>query len=207
MTWQKRIFDLFFVLQLWIILTPFILGIALWLLVVQGRPVFYVSERMRSPDRAFGLVKFRTMTTVSCDSGPLGGHKSGRITQAGAWLRARRLDELPQIWNILKGDLSFVGPRPPVRKYVNLFPELYGRVLQSHPGATGLASLHFHKREELLLNRCKTIEETEAVYVRVCVPRKARLDLIYQAHSSICYDFILVMQTIRRIVFRLRRGA
>ena len=127
-----------------------------------------------------------------------------RITSTGAWLRAKRLDEFPQLWNILKGDLSFVGPRPPLRQYVEQDPELYGQVLKSRPGVTGLASIVYHKHEAMLLERCATAEETDAVYSRVCVPAKARLDLIYQRHQNMCYDFDLVFQTIGNL-FRRRR--
>jgi lipopolysaccharide/colanic/teichoic acid biosynthesis glycosyltransferase len=143
------------------------------------------------------------MTVVDSDSGVSGGDKTARITPVGAWLRSKRLDEFPQLWNILKGDISFVGPRPPLRQYVERFPELYGQVLQSRPGVTGLASIVYHKHEATLLDRCATPEETDAVYARTCVPAKARLDLIYQKHQSTCYDFDLVFQTIGNL---FRRG-
>lgn len=113
MTPQKRLLDLIFAALLIVLLWPVLLGLVLWLLIREGRPVFYVAERMRAVDRPFMLWKFRTMTVVERDAGVSGGDKAARVTPTGAWLRARRLDELPQLWNILKGDLSFVGPRPP----------------------------------------------------------------------------------------------
>jgi lipopolysaccharide/colanic/teichoic acid biosynthesis glycosyltransferase len=170
----------------------------------EGRPVFYAAERMKTPTESFRLWKFRTMSVVEDDSGVSGADKAARVTPTGAWLRRRRLDEFPQLWNILKGDLSFAGPRPPLREYVERFPDLYARVLQSRPGVTGLATIAFHKHEERLLAPCKTAEETDAVYCRACIPRKARLDLIYQRHQSIRYDFDLVFQTIGNL-FRRRR--
>lgn len=203
MTWHKRLFDLFFVSLLIVILGPVLLGLLLWLLLKEGRPIFYVAERMTTPSRGFGLWKLRTMTVVAGDSGVSGGDKEARITKTGAWLRARRLDEFPQLWNILKGDLSFVGPRPPLRQYVEAHPALYAQVLKSRPGVTGLASITYHKHEAALLQRCATPEETHAVYSRICVPAKARLDLIYQRHQSMCYDFDLVFQTIGNL-FRRR---
>lgn len=203
MPWQKRLFDVFFATLLIVILSPLLLGLMIWLLIRQGWPLFYVAERMKTVDQPFNLWKLRTMTVVEDDAGVSGGDKIERITPAGAWLRSKRLDELPQLLNILRGDLSFVGPRPPLRQYVEQFPELYGQVLENRPGVTGLASLAFHKHEGLLLSRCDTPEETDAVYIRSCVPRKARLDLIYQRHQSVCYDFDLVFQTIR-LVFRGR---
>ena len=203
MTWGKRIFDLFFATLLVMILGPVLLGLLAWLWLKQGRPLFYVAERMKGVDQPFMLWKLRTMTLAARDAGVSGGDKEARITPAGAWLRGKRLDELPQLWNILKGDLSFVGPRPPLREYVERHPEIYAEVLKSRPGVTGLASITYHRHEAALLARCATPEETDAVYSRICVLAKARLDLIYQRHRTVCYDFDLVFQTIGNL---FRRG-
>lgn len=203
MTWRKRLFDLFFASLLVVVLGPVLLLLMIWLLLKEGRPLFYVAERMKGVDEPFALWKLRTMTVVDSDTGVSGGDKSARITRTGAWLRSKRLDEFPQLWNILKGDLSFVGPRPPLRQYVEAHPELYARVLKSRPGVTGLASITYHKHEAALLARCGTSAETDAVYSRLCVPMKARLDLIYQRNQSMCYDFDLVFQTIGNL---FRRG-
>ena len=203
MTWRKRIFDLFFASLLVLILGPIILWLIWKVWREQGRPIFYAAERMKAPGQSFKLWKFRTMTVVEDDQGVSGAHKAARITPTGAWLRRKRLDEFPQLWNILKGDLSFVGPRPPLREYVERFPDIYGEVLKSRPGVTGLATIAYHKHEEKLLARCRTPEETDAVYCRRCIPAKARLDLIYQRNQSTCYDFDLVFQTIGNL---FRRG-
>lgn len=203
MTWRKRIFDLFFATLLVVILGPILLGLLLWLLIKEGRPVFYVAERMKTPDQPFNLWKLRTMTVVDTDAGVSGGDKAARITPTGAWLRSKRLDEFPQLWNILRGDLSFVGPRPPLREYVERHPDIYREVLRARPGVTGLASVVYHRHEAALLARCDTPEDTDAVYSRICVPAKARLDLIYQRHQNTCYDFDLVFQTIGNL-FRRR---
>jgi len=205
MTWRKRIFDLFFASLLVVILGPVILLLVAYIYVKQGRPLFYVAERMKTPDQPFGLVKFRTMTVVEADQGVSGAHKASRVTPLGVKLRSKRMDEFPQLWNILKGDLSFVGPRPPLREYVERFPEIYEDVLKSRPGVTGLATIRFHKHEDKLLSRCKTAEETDDIYCRICIPRKARLDLIYQYHQNMCYDFDLVFQTIGNL-FRRNKG-
>jgi lipopolysaccharide/colanic/teichoic acid biosynthesis glycosyltransferase len=204
-TWRKRIFDLFFASLLVLILGPVILFLVAYIWLKQGRPLFYVAERMKTPDKSFGLLKFRTMTVVEEDQGVSGAHKASRITPLGRRLRSKRLDEFPQLWNILKGDLSFVGPRPPLREYVEQFPEIYDQVLKSRPGVTGLATIRFHKHEDRLLARCTTAAETEDVYCRICVPRKAELDLIYQRNQSTCYDFDLVFQTIGNL-FRREKG-
>lgn len=202
MTFGKRIFDIALALVLAALLALPGLMVALWLLIREGRPVFYLSERMKAPDQPFRLWKFRTMTVAAKDSGVSGGDKARRITDAGRFLRRTRLDEVPQLWNVLKGDMSFVGPRPPLRNYVERFPAVYARVLQSRPGITGLATLHFHRHEDRLLAACHTPQETESVYERRCIPRKARLDLIYQRNRSVCHDIILLGQTARRVFFR-----
>ena len=202
MTPAKRLLDLFFAALLVVLLGPVMLGLVIWLWVKQGRPLFYVAERMKAPDTPFMLWKLRTMTVVDEDAGVSGGDKATRVTPEGAFLRAKRLDEFPQLWNIIRGDLSFVGPRPPLREYVDRFPEIYGEVLKSRPGVTGLATIVYHKHETALLERCATPEETDAVYARNCVPRKARLDLIYQKNRTIWTDFDIVFQTIGNLVRR-----
>jgi lipopolysaccharide/colanic/teichoic acid biosynthesis glycosyltransferase len=202
----KRLFDIAASLFLAIVLMPVILAVALAIRLLDGAPVFYVSERMRAPGQPFRLVKFRTMKPVATDSGVTGGDKTDRITRTGAVLRRTRLDELPQLWNILMGDMSFVGPRPPLRLYVERFPDLYAQVLQSRPGVTGLASVVFHRHEEALLARCTTLEETDRVYAGTCVPRKARLDLIYRDRRNLCFDVALMFKTVfRRVPLHRRR--
>ncbi len=195
---SKRAMDLFWALVLAVLLGPLILAVALAVLLLDGRPVLYIAPRMRAMDHEFGLWKFRTMRADPADSGVSGGDKSHRITRSGAFLRRYRLDELPQLWNIARGDISFVGPRPPLRRYVEQFPALYAQVLHARPGVTGLATLAFHAREEALLAPCKTAQETEEVYTRRCIPAKARLDLIYQARRSNCWDHWLILATVLR---------
>ena len=207
MTWQKRLFDLTLALILLPILGTLILVVLVTLIFTEERPYFYCAERMKTPTQSFRLWKFRTMTVAPDDSGVSGGDKEARITRIGRILRRTRGDELPQLWNIFRGDLSFVGPRPPLREYVERFPEIYAQVLRSRPGATGLASLYYHHREERLLARCETPEETDRVYCEVCIPAKARLDLMYQRKSSPCYDFLIVWKTIWRVLGRKKKSA
>ncbi len=198
MTPAKRVLDIVLALVLMVVLLPVGLVLVVVLLIRQGRPVLYVSERMKSVDQAFRLIKFRTMTVEADDGGVSGGDKAARITPMGRFLRRTRMDELPQLWNVLKGDISFVGPRPPQRADVEAFPELYAQVLQSRPGITGLATLYFHRHEEWLLKPCKTPRQTAKVYARRCIPRKARLDLIYQRRRSMRMDLRLIGLTAAR---------
>ncbi len=198
MTPAKRLLDLVLAVALTLLLAlPFAL-LVLWLLWREGRPLFYVAERMRAPGQPFALWKLRSMTVVAPETGVSGGDKSSRITATGRFLRRSRLDEVPQLWNILRGDMSFVGPRPPLRLYVERFPALYAQVLRSRPGVTGLATLVFHRHEERLLAPCRDAVETDAVYARRCVPRKARIDLIYQNRRSLGMDLRLMAQTLAR---------
>lgn len=200
MTWSKRVMDIVLALALSAVLWPLIVGVALAILLLDGRPLLYRAERMRAPGQGFLLWKFRTMTPAANDRGVSGGDKTDRITRTGRTLRRYRLDELPQLWNVLRGDISFVGPRPPLRRYVEMFPALYAEVLQARPGITGLATLAYHRTEETLLARCASADETEEVYVRRCVPRKARLDLIYARRRSLCSDLKLMVATVFRRV-------
>ncbi|MBW6416460.1 sugar transferase [Celeribacter sp. PS-C1] len=204
MTFGKRLFDIIFALVLGLLLLPVMMVIAALVLLRDGRPILFRSERMQTPERAFQLIKFRTMTVNAADHGVSGGNKDHRITQTGAMLRRTRLDELPQLWNILKGDMSFVGPRPPLRLYVEKFPELYVLVLRNRPGVTGLASLVFHEHEAKILASCQSSEETDRVYSRRCVPRKARLDLIYFLNSSICLDLEIILKTVLGTLRKLK---
>ena len=136
------------------------------------------------------------MRVVTSDTGASGGYKQKRITRIGGILRRFRLDELPQLINIFRGDMRFVGPRPPLRRYVEMFPDIYGDVLRERPGVTGFATLLYYKTEESLLARCMSPEETETVYCDVCIPKKAYLDLNYATRRSVTTDILLMLATV-----------
>jgi lipopolysaccharide/colanic/teichoic acid biosynthesis glycosyltransferase len=190
----KRAFDLVLALLL---LLPGILLLAVLLALIwlrEGRPLLYGSERMVTRDRAFRLWKLRTMAPGAEDGRATWSGKAARITGTGRWLRASHLDELPQLWNILRGEMSFVGPRPPLRRYVAARPDLYGEVLRCRPGLTGLATLVFSHREALLMN-CPDAATAEVIYCRRCLPRKARLDLIYLRRRSLALDLWILWRT------------
>lgn len=155
---------------------------------------------MRSISEGFTMWKLRSMSVSASDCGVSGGDKSARVTPVGHLLRRTRLDELPQVLNILRGDISFVGPRPPLRGYVARFPKIYAKVLQSRPGVTGLATLVFAAHEERILAQTATPQETDATYARVCVPRKARIDLIYQRNQCLTLDLWLICLTGARVM-------
>lgn len=202
---SKRIFDFTFALLLLVPLSIVMAVVALILLFVQGRPIFYAAPRVSAPGRTFTHLKFRTMLRQDGDSGVTGAHKHWRITPLGRFLRRSRIDELPQLFNILMGDMSFVGPRPTIGEYVERFPAVYGQVLKSRPGVTGLATLIYHRHEDRVLACCKTAEATEDAYVRRCLPAKLKIDLIYQRNRTMGMDLWIIWRTLRIVLYKDER--
>lgn len=200
----KRALDLALALMLVAILAVPFLVLVLLLLLVEGRPLFHIGERMMTPERSFRLVKLRSMRPAAGADGVTGGDKDGRMSRLQRLLRASRMDEIPQLWNVIRGEMSLVGPRPPLRAIVRAYPALYAQVLRSRPGITGLASLRFHAHEERILGRCATAGEADSAYRRRCIARKARIDLIYQRNRTVWLDLRLIAET---ALFPLRRAA
>ncbi|WP_275394328.1 sugar transferase [Aliiroseovarius sp. Z3] len=198
---MKRLFDIGLALALCVPVIPTLLVLYVIVTLRDGRPFIYRSERNTTFDRTFDLLKIRTMRTVPDHEnvGITGGHKQNRITPMGKFLRAHRLDELPQIWNVLKGEMSFVGPRPPEPRYVQARPDIYRQVLLDRPGITGLASIIFHSHEENMLAACKSLKEAERVYLRRCVSRKAALDHIYHVNKSLRLDLYILYLTAAKL--------
>lgn len=189
-----------------LLLAPFALVVLTLLyciiLPIQGRPFLYASERMRTPDRSFRLYKIRTLHPPEAPSeeSVLCGTQARRVTKIGRILRRTRLDELPQLFNVLKGDMCFIGPRPPLRRYVEAYPELYAKVLEdTPPGITGLATVMVHRREERLLSACRDLAEADWVYRSRCIPVKARLDLIYRERRGVLLNMLVLYLTFSRL--------
>lgn len=203
MTPLKRVFDVGLALSLAVLCLPLLCLCAAAVLTGGDGPVFYRARRIGEGGRPFTIWKLRTMIHGSdADGGVSGGAKRDRITPVGRWLRRYRLDEMPQLWNILAGEMSFVGPRPPLPRYVERFPALYAEVLRARPGITGLATLRFYRREEVLLAGCATAAETDAVYASRCVPAKARLDRLYLRRRSLRLDVWILWHTIATVFLR-----
>lgn len=199
---SKRRFDLILaILLLPIIATVIVLFVPI-LYIAQGRPIFYRAPRANAPGQTFLQLKFRSMLEDADDNGATGAHKQWRITRIGKFLRRTRIDELPQIFNILRGDMSFVGPRPPMLEYVKRCPDAYDRILRCRPGVTGLATLIYHRHEDWLMARCNSPEMTEHVYYRRCLPTKFRIEQVYMRHRSMWLDLWIIWNTVKIVVLR-----
>jgi lipopolysaccharide/colanic/teichoic acid biosynthesis glycosyltransferase len=187
----KRLFDIFFSILGLLILCPIFLGISLLILIIDGPPIFFQQERVGRYGKSFKIWKFRTMNFKI--SGPLitvAGDK--RITRIGKLLRLYKLDELPQVINVLKGDMSFVGPRPEVQKYVDLYTEEQRKVLNYLPGITDPASLKYHNESEIL----KSSVDYEKLYIKEIMPDKLSINLQYLAERSLIKDAKIILKTI-----------
>lgn len=193
-----RVCDVILALVLLALLWPILVATGLAVLICDGRPVFYGAERMATVDRCFTLWKFRSMrrTDRGATARLLSPCDRQDVTRLGRFLRLSRLDELPQLWNILRGDMGFVGPRPPLRRYTMAAPQTYARVLRHRPGLTGLATVVFLHHEATLLSRAYSPEEADTIYRRRCIWRKAQLDLVYQRRASPRLDVIIIYLTL-----------
>jgi lipopolysaccharide/colanic/teichoic acid biosynthesis glycosyltransferase len=170
------------------------LAVAAWIRADSPGPVFFRQERVGRHGRVFRIHKFRTMTVDAEAKGlQLTVGADARVTRAGAWLRARRLDELPQFLDVLAGDMSLVGPRPDVPRYVALWPEaLRERVLAVRPGITDPASLEFRDEASLL---AKAVDP-EREYLEVILPRKLARAAEYADHASLWSDLAVIGRSV-----------
>ena len=193
---KKRFFDLLFTLPGILILSPMLLCIYLLIILDSKGGGFYLQKRVGRNNKDFTLFKFRTMRIGSDTKGLLTiGGNDVRITNFGHVLRKYKLDELPQLFNVINGTMSLVGPRPEVRKYVSLYTKEQLTILKLLPGITDYASLKFFNENELLSKS----SEPEQTYIIEVMPEKLRINLIYMQTISIKADFIIILKTIKRI--------
>ena len=190
---MKRIFDIVTALILTVIALPLMLLIAVWIKCDSKGGVFFLQKRVTTYGRVFRIVKFRTMVT---DAEKLGtqvtvSHDS-RVTRAGRFLRKCRLDELPQLFNVLKGDMSFVGTRPEVQKYVDGYTDEMMATLLMPAGITSLASIKFKDEEKLL----DGADDPDEVYLHTVLPQKMTYNLEYIKRFHFFYDIKLMFMTV-----------
>jgi len=189
----KRIFDIVFSLLGLIMLQPFLLIIFLLVLIESKGGVFYKQIRVGKNNVDFKLFKIRTMFKDADKKGLLTiGERDNRITRTGYFLRKYKIDEFPQLLNILAGDMSFVGPRPEVRKYVDLYTESQRNVLSVKPGLTDLASLKYYNENEHL----SKFDDPEKEYIQTVMPDKIKLNLEYIGMQNLGLDIKILLQTL-----------
>ncbi len=194
---MKRLFDILLSGLGLLILSPVFIIVSFWIKCDSKGSVFYKQLRVGKNNRDFYLYKFRSMAVGADKKGwiTIGG-KDPRVTKSGYYLRKYKLDELPQLLNVFKGDMSLVGPRPEVRKYVNLYTSEQMQVLHVRPGITDLASIQYRNENELLSN----VSDPEKYYIETIMQDKLRLNLEYIQKRSLLFDFKLIIKTIMAVV-------
>jgi lipopolysaccharide/colanic/teichoic acid biosynthesis glycosyltransferase len=195
----KRIFDILLSGFGLLLLMPLFLVIILWVKFDSRGPAFYKQLRVGQNNRDFMLLKFRSMRLGSDKSGLLTiGGRDPRVTRSGYFIRKYKIDELPQLINVLIGEMSLVGPRPEVRKYVDLYNLEQRKVLLVKPGITDLASLEYFNENELLAQST----DPERTYIDSVMPDKLKLNLKYIDQAGLIADVKIILRTIHRVVFR-----
>lgn len=180
-----------------LVLSPLFLVLTIWIKCDSKGPVFYRQVRVGRNNRDFWLYKFRSMRVGSDKKGliTIGGHDP-RVTRSGYFIRRYKLDELPQLINVFAGDMSLVGPRPEVRKYVDMYTPEQMHVLDVRPGITDMASIRYRNENELL----EQADDPDRYYVDVIMQDKLRLNLEYVRRRSFGFDIKLIFETFREII-------
>lgn len=198
----KRIFDIVVTLIIGLFLFPIAVIVSILILLECGGGVFFKQERIGQFGKPFFLWKFRTMKKNSEAQGQLTiGMKDDRITKLGTFLRKYKLDEIPQLINVLTGEMSLVGPRPEVKKYVDLYTEEQRKILNAKPGITDYASLEYFKENEILGNA----ENPEMAYIEEIMPHKLRINQKFLRSSGLAQDINVLYLTALRILGLYKR--
>lgn len=193
-----RFFDIFFSLIGIILFMPFAFIVSLFILVESGFPIFFKQVRVGKDGKDFELYKFRSMYRDSEKKGLITvGGKDPRITKVGFFLRKFKIDELPQLLNVLLGHMSLVGPRPEVRRYVDLYTAKQNFVLSVRPGITDYASIFFRNENELL----EKSDDPHTYYLQEIIPRKIELNMIYINNRSLKLYFKILFTTLIKILW------
>lgn len=193
----KRALDLAVSVPALVALTPVFCVVAALVKAGSQGPVFYAQERVGRRGRPFRLWKFRTMVADADKSGPaVTSSGDARITPLGRTLRKWKLDELPQLWNVVRGDMSLVGPRPEVRKYTDIFRDDYSEILEISPGITDYAALEYRNEEEVLAR----YPDAEEAYTSVVLPEKIALYRQYLREMGFRSDLKIIFRTIREVI-------
>jgi len=192
----KRFFDILCSSLGLLLLLPLGIMISLFIKFADGGPIFYGQSRIGQFGRPFRIWKFRSMVVNAESLGvPLTKREDLRITRIGRFLRKTKLDELPQLWNVVVGDMSLVGPRPEVPRYVQRYTPSQREILNLKPGITDLASIVFRDEESLLCG----VDNMEEFYIRYCIPKKIELNRQYAAHAGLLSDARIILRTLYTI--------
>ena len=192
----KRVFDIVAVLFGMILLFPVIIPIVIWIKLSSKGSLFYVQRRVGVNFKEFDLYKFRSMVIDADSKGPsVTSGDDPRITKVGKIIRRIKIDELPQLLNVLKGDMSLVGPRPEVMKFVKQKKEDYKKVLSVRPGITDNAAIEFRNEETIM----EQYEDKERAYIDMILPQKIKLYFYYIDNISLFNDIKLILKTLKII--------
>ena len=192
----KRIFDITSSLFGLILLSPFMIIIAILIKLDSKGPIFFKQVRVTKNGREFKIFKYRTMRVGSDKYSQITVGKDSRITKVGDFLRKYKLDEIPQLINVLIGDMSLVGPRPEVPKYVALYTEEQREILKVRAGITDYASIEFSNENDILANEA----DPEKAYIEKIMPRKIELNKKYLSEISVITDIKIILLTIKKIL-------
>jgi len=194
---MKRLFDILFSAVLILMLLPLGIVVSIWIILDDFGSPFFVQQRVGLNGRNFGLLKFRSMRKNAESKGQLTvGMKDNRITRSGYFIRKYKIDELPQMVNVFLGEMSVVGPRPEVPKYVLMYNEEQQNVLSIKPGITDFASIEYVRENELLSQS----PHPEKTYIEEIMPAKLALNLKYVREQSFLTDMKIILQTIKAIL-------
>jgi lipopolysaccharide/colanic/teichoic acid biosynthesis glycosyltransferase len=193
---MKRTFDILLSIIILLIFLPVGIIMAIWILFESKGGVFYQQERIGKFGKPFLILKFRSMRKDADKLGKLTVGRDPRITQSGHFLRKFKLDEFPQFINVLKGEMSIVGPRPEVKEFVDLYTEDQRQILQVKPGITDYASVEYFNENEILGKS----EDPHKTYIEVIMPAKIELNKKYLANPTLGNDLSIMWRTFKRIV-------
>lgn len=190
----KRTFDLFFSTIFLALTLPIILVLGILVVIDTRGPMFIFQERIGKNEKSFYLIKLRTMFADSENKGLLTiGNRDHRVTKVGYFLRKYKFDEFPQFWNVLSGDMSIVGPRPEVKKYVDLYNATQKEIFQFRPGITDVSSILFWNESDLLAQA----SDPEKHYIEVILPQKIEKSLSYSKKANLWSDLGIILKTIQ----------
>jgi len=194
---MKRVFDCIIAISALLLLSSILIIIIILIFTSSGRPIFFVQSRIGRYGKAFSMIKFRTMSLSQVSDSTISIKGDVRITKIGMFLRKYKLDELPELWNILVGDMSLVGPRPDVSGYADRLEGEDMLILELRPGITGPASLKYVNEEEVLALQEDPVKYNDAVIY----PDKTRLNLDYYYNNNLWIDIKIIFATIFRTTY------